>query len=48
MTWSSKLQSEIALSTTLAFSMASRQLIPLRRIMEEITRLGPINITFNI
>ena len=48
-TWSSKLQSEIALSTTeaeyIALSMATRQLIPLRRIMEEITTLGPMRIT---
>ena len=44
-TWSSKLQSEIALSTTeaeyIALSMATRQLIPLRRIMNEITAHGP-------
>jgi len=50
-TWSSKLQSEIALSTTeaeyIALSMATRQLIPLRRIMEEITTLGPMNFTIN-
>jgi len=50
-TWSSKLQSEIALSTTeaeyIALSMATRQLIPLRRIMSEITNLGPINVTMN-
>lgn len=48
-TWSSKLQSEIALSTTeaeyIALSMATRQLIPLHRIMNEITELGPIDVT---
>ena len=50
-TWSGKLQSEIALSTAeaeyITLSMATRQLIPLRRIMEELTRLGPINVTLN-
>ena len=40
--WASKLQSEIALSTTeaeyIALSMATRELLPLRRILQEITQ----------
>lgn len=50
-TWSSKLQSEITLSTTeaesITRSMATRQLIPLCRIMEEISQLGPVNVTLD-
>ena len=48
-TWCSKLQSEIALSTTeaeyIALSMATRHLLPLRRIMADITNFGPINVS---
>ena len=43
--WSSKLQSEITLSTTeaeyIALSMATRQLLPLRRIMSELSITVP-------
>jgi len=50
-TWSSKLQTEIALSTTeaeyIALSMATRQLLPLRRIMTELSNFGPIAVTLN-
>jgi hypothetical protein len=46
---SSKLQSKIALSTTeaeyIALSMATRQLLPLRRIMSKLSNHGPIAIT---
>jgi hypothetical protein len=46
--WASKLQSKIALSTTeseyIALSMATRELLPLRRLLEEITTSGPIKI----
>ena len=48
-TWASKLQTEIALSTTeaeyIALSMATRQLLPLRRIMAELSNFGPIAAT---
>mmetsp|Transcript_20491 Transcript_20491/g.29245 ORF Transcript_20491/g.29245 Transcript_20491/m.29245 type:complete len:426 (+) Transcript_20491:2855-4132(+) len=48
-TWASKLQTEIALSTTeaeyIALSMATRQLLPLRRIMAELANFGPIAAT---
>jgi hypothetical protein len=47
--WSSKLQSKNALSTTEAeyipLSMATRQLLPLRHIMSELSNHGPIAIT---
>ena len=50
-TWCSKLQSEIALSTTeaeyIALSMATRHLLPLRRIMADITNFGPINVSLS-
>ncbi len=47
--WVSKLQSEIALSTTeseyIALSMATRELLPLRRILHEITHHSMIHTT---
>jgi transposase InsO family protein len=53
--WASKLQSEIALSTTeaeyIALSMATRELLPLRRIVQEIHQYSlvhlPLPATFN-
>mmetsp|Transcript_18629 Transcript_18629/g.26401 ORF Transcript_18629/g.26401 Transcript_18629/m.26401 type:complete len:128 (+) Transcript_18629:224-607(+) len=47
--WASKLQSEIALSTTeaeyIALSMATRQLLPLHRIMSELSTHRPVAVT---
>jgi hypothetical protein len=49
--WGSKLQTEIALSTTeaeyIALSTAARELIPLRRLLRELTQFSPLrhNIT---
>jgi hypothetical protein len=47
-TWCSKLQTEIALSTTeseyIALSTATRHLLPLRRILEDITTVTFINL----
>ncbi len=46
--WASKLQSEIALSTTeaeyIALSMATRELLPLRRILQEINQHSLIHL----
>jgi hypothetical protein len=47
--WGSKLQSEIALSTTeaeyIALSMAARELIPIRRVLLELLRHSPLATT---
>ena len=46
-TWSSKLQTEIALSTTesesIAFSSAMREVIPFLNLMQEISKIFPIS-----
>jgi len=46
--WASKLQSEIALSTTeseyIALSMASRELLPIRRLIAELHKHGPTSV----
>jgi hypothetical protein len=50
-TWASKLQTEITLSTTeaeyIGLSMATRQLFLIRHLMDEITSKGPIKICWN-
>jgi hypothetical protein len=48
--WGSKLQSEIALSTTeaeyIALSTATRELIPIRRILRELSQQSPLSALF--